>query len=80
MQTFEQSWKVTTTTEIEFLKQVFKNHGSTLDENTTQALLEFFLHVYIHHPYVGHVMGLSDQIASIVETNKEVSLEICSYV
>ena len=79
MQTYQDSWKVTTTTEIEFLKQVFKNHGSTLDENTTQSLLEFFVHVYINHPYVGYVMGLCEQIKSIVETNKEVSTQICSY-
>ena len=80
MQAFQDSWKVTTTTEIEFLKQVFKNHGSTLDENTTQALLEFFVHLYQHFPYVGSVMGICEQITKIVETNKEVSLQICSYV
>ena len=36
--------------------------------------------MYVNHPYVGHVMGLGEQIANIVASNKEVSVEICSYV
>ena len=43
-------------------------------------MLEFFVHIYMNHPYVGHVMGLGEQIANIVASNKEVSVEICSYV
>ena len=32
IKTYKSSWSVTTTTEIEFLKQILADHGSTLDE------------------------------------------------
>ena len=77
---YKSSWSMTTTTEIEFLKQILANHGNTLDETTTFALLEFFAYVYLHHPYIGKFMGLGEQIAKIVADNREVSNEICNYV
>ena len=64
---------MTTTTEIEFLKQILENHSNTLDEHSIQALLEFFVYVYLHHPYIGNMMGLGEVITKIVEDNKEVS-------
>ena len=73
IKTFKSAWSVTTTTEIEFLKQILENHSNTLDEHSIQALLEFFAYVYLHHPYIGNMMALGEVIAKIVEDNKEVS-------
>ena len=71
---------MSTTTEIEFLIQVLHNHSNALDEQTTHSILEFFVYVYLHHPFVANAMGLGGQIARIVEQNKETSTEICNYV
>ena len=80
IKTYKQTWSVTTTSEIEFLKQILVNHSNTLDEQTTHAILEFFAYVYLHHPYIGHMMDLGEHIAQIVEDNKEQSSEICNYI
>ena len=63
-----------TTCELEFLTSVIRDHGSTLHEDTSILMLEYFFAVYQSRPYLSHVMGLCEQMGRIVRDNKERSM------
>ena len=69
-----------TTTELEFLTELIRNHGPSLEEDTVALLIEYFHEVLKMRPYLTHTMKLVNLLCEMISENKERSVAIMSYV
>lgn len=69
-----------TSTELEFLTGVARDHGPTLDDETVSLMLDYFWQVHQTRPYLAHTLKLSTRIGELVGVQKEINVELMSYV
>ena len=69
-----------TTTELEFLTELIRTHGPSLEEDTVALFIEYFHEVLKMRPYLTHTMKLVNLLSEMISENKERSVAIMGYV